>query len=282
MNELSLQFMILYVIFPVIALLAGIVAYQLNRRLKLLSTKKILLTLFVSTLTLGLPGVLGWLDYDFMPFAYIVLGVIYFILGMYAMVVFEYLLPEKRQESYLYEIVFLVVLSIMGAALFSLLFNLCNELQYGLWACTSLLPFLLPSLYRQTYFSFLDIPLEVYKVWMYDGDKVINPYYFDDSHEPIWIDVCKRPEDHVPNRMGARFRDDQIFGEWFQHMIEDNNHKKPEDRILYHDDGQPFGWIFYVKPSFFLPKRYIDPNETIYRNRLKPSDIITARRVRQE
>ena len=282
MKGLSLQFIVLYVIFPVIALLTGIAAYQLNRHLKLLSTKKILITMLVSTLTLGLPGLLGWLDYDFMPYVYIVLDIMYFILGVYGIIVFRHILPTARQEGYRYEIIFLVIQLIMGAALFSLLFNLCNELQYGLLAWTCLIPYLLPSLFRQTYYSYLDIPLEIYRVWMYNQDKVVNPYYFDNSHEPIWIDMCKQPDDHTPNRIGARFRGDQIFGEWFQHVIEDNNTKKPEDPIQYFDDAQPFGWIFYVKPSFFLPKRYIDPDETISRSRLKPSDIITARRVRKE
>lgn len=279
MKELSLQFFVLYIIFPVIALLTGIAAYQLNRYLKLLSTKKILITMLVSTLALGIPGLLGWLDYDFMPYVYIVLGIIYFILGVYAIILIRHILPSARHEEYRYEIVFLVIQLIMGAALFSLLFNLCNELQYGLWAWTCLIPYLLPSLYRQTYYSYLDIPLEIHQVWMYNQDKVVNPYYFDDSHEPIWIDMCKQSDDHTLNRIGARFRGDQIFGEWFQHVIEDNNLKKPEDPIQYYDDTKPFGWIFYVKPSIFLPKRYIDPNETISRCRLKSSDIITARRV---
>lgn len=280
MKALTLQFIILYVIFPLIALLTGIAAYQINRRIKLLSTKKILLTMLLSTLVLGTPGLLGLLDYDFMPYGYIGLGVLYLIAGMYALLFVEHILSSSdKRKGYRYEIVFLMVQLIMGAALFSLLFNICNEFQYGLWACTCLLPYLFASLYRQTYFSFLDIPLEVYKVWTYDSDKTINPYYFDDSHEPIWIDVCKKLDDRIPNRIGARFSNDQIFGEWFQHVIEDNNQKKPEDAIIYHDSGQPFGWIFYVKPSFFHPKRHIDPNMTIFQNKLKASDIITARRV---
>lgn len=280
MKALTLQFMILYVIFPLIALLTGIAAYQMNRRIKLLANRKVLLTMFLSALVLGVPGLLGFLDYDFMPYGYIALGIVYLILGMYALLFVEHILSSSdQQKGYRYEIVILVVQLIMGAALFSLLFNICNEFQYGLWACTCLLPYLFGSLYKQTYYSFLDIPLEVYKVWTYNPDKTINPYYFDDSHEPIWIDVCKKLDDHIPNRMGARFSNDQIFGEWFQHVIEDNNEKKPEDSIMYHDSDQPFGWIFYVKPSFFLPKRYIDPNMTISQNRLKPSNIITARRV---
>lgn len=279
MKELSLQFFVLYVIFPVIGLLTGIAAYQLNRHLKMLSTKQFLLAMLISTLTLGLPGLLGWMDYDFMPYAYIVLAIIYLILGMYAMLIFDHLPSKAEHKEYRYEILSILIQLIMGAALFSLLFNLCNELQYGLWACTCLLPYLLPSLYRHTYYSYLGIPLEVYEVWTYDKEKTINPYYFNDSHEPIWIDLCKQLDDRIPNRIGAKFGYDQIFGEWFQHVIEDNNLKKPEDPILHFDEANKFGWIFYVKPSFFLPKHYIDPNETIYRNRLKPSDIITARRV---
>ena len=44
-------------------------------------------------------------------------------------------------------------------------FDLCNDLQYGLWASTAMLPFLFVSVFRRTYYSFLDIPLEIYKVY---------------------------------------------------------------------------------------------------------------------
>ena len=64
MKALTLQFMILYVIFPLIALLTGIAAYQMNRRIKLLANKKVLLTMFLSALVLGVPGLLGFLDWE--------------------------------------------------------------------------------------------------------------------------------------------------------------------------------------------------------------------------
>ena len=40
-----------------------------------------------------------------------------------------------------------------------------------------------------------------------------------------------------------------------------------------------FGWIFYVKPSFWPVKRYIDFEKTIYENEIDDRSVIVAKRV---
>lgn len=282
MQTLPLEFILRYILFPFIALATGIAAYFMNKRLKVFSNKKIIITLLLSMLILGLPGLLGWADYSFMPYIYISLAIFYLVLGIYNMLLFNSLFREIKNKKYGYECMFFIVQLILGAGLFSLLFNLCNELKYGLWACSCLLPYLFVSIYIQTYRSFNNIPLEIYKVWQYSPDKQIEVFNLQECKDVLKIELAKKLEDPVTHRIIAKSKDDLVFGEWFQNIVEDYNAKEPGYTIDYYGTVEEFGWIFYVKPSFFLPRRYIDPDLTIRQNKLNRPHVIMAHRVKKD
>ncbi|MCK9156984.1 MAG: TssN family type VI secretion system protein [Paludibacteraceae bacterium] len=42
-----------------------------------------------------------------------------------------------------------------------------------------------------------------------------------------------------------------------------------------------YGWIFYTKPSFFRPRKYLDPDLSFADNKFKENQLIIAKRVRQ-
>ena len=171
---------------------------------------------------------------------------------------------------------------ILGIGLFSLLFNLTNELKYGLWASTCILPFIFVSLWRKTYISFLNIPLEIYTVWQYSPNRRITPPRHSEYNEVIRIELFKKAEDSAAYRINAESQDDLIFGEWFQHFLEAYNAKTPNDSIDFYNELKPFGWIFYFKPSFFRPRKYINPDLSIGQNKLNRRHVVIAKRVIQE
>lgn len=127
MDTYSWHFFILYLLFPLIALVTGVAMYFLNKRIGLFENKKIIIILFSSALILGLPGILGLVDYWFMPYIYLTLSLLYFLLGIYNLSLINWLFKELLGKNYAYEAIFILTQLIMGVALFSLLFNLCNE-----------------------------------------------------------------------------------------------------------------------------------------------------------
>ena len=72
--------------------------------------------------------------------------------------------------------------SALGAGLFSVVFNLCNELQYGI-ECP-----VFPLLYSQTVNSYFDIPIEIYKVWKYSEEYNWDTLYIN-RERSIVMDV---------------------------------------------------------------------------------------------
>ncbi|WP_287132753.1 TssN family type VI secretion system protein, partial [Bacteroides sp.] len=258
MEDFLGRFLTSYVLFPLIAFLLGGVVFLIAKKNKLMGNRKLITYALVTVLILVLPALTGFVEQYFIPYIYIALQLLYVVFGYYHLKAMDLFLPDFAQKPFKYEIIFTLVLCIMGMAFFSLVFNLCSELQYGWWASTCIVPFIFISLFRKTYRLYLDIPLEIYKIWEYSDDRKIADDSSIDTSELILVDIelFKQIGDPVPFHLSVQASDTMIFGNWFQRCIKDHSRKYPMSRIYYNDNEIPYGWIFYTKPSFFLPRRY--------------------------
>jgi hypothetical protein len=70
------------------------------------------------------------------------------------------------------------------------------------------------------------------------------------------------------------------FGLWFQKFIDDYNLKFPDSQIQYtFGRNEKYKWIFYIKPSFFKQRQFIDPDLDIEQNKITEKYAIHAKRV---
>jgi hypothetical protein len=70
------------------------------------------------------------------------------------------------------------------------------------------------------------------------------------------------------------------FGLWFQKFIDDYNLKFPDSPIQYQTaNSDSYRWIFYIKPSFFKQRNFIDPDMDIEQNGITETYAIYAKRV---
>lgn len=290
MTTFAASFVISYVLMPLLAVIMGIVAYFLAKKNKILKNKKLIAYIIVASILLSLPGLLGFIDYWFMPYAYIGLQGLYLLLGWYNIRLLRHFYPDLEKEGeekpYYVEFFMHFIMMFIGAAFFSLIFNLCNELQYGLWACTCLTTFILPTLFKKTYDSYMSIPLEIYKVWKYTDNADLS--YFDvmdyNKLHVMELEIFKEVSDMLPSKIKAKAPDNMPFGIWFQKFLADYNTKFPTTPIDVRDRAtrEIYSWIFYVKPSFFLPRKYIDYDLSITENRLQEKYTIIVKRVSEQ
>ena len=131
METNSWNFFILYIFLPLIALVTGIGIYFLNKRINLFGNKKLIIILISSALILGLPGILGLVDYWFMPYIYLTLSITYFILGIYNLSLINWLFKELQDKNYVYEATFFMVQIVLGIGLFSLFLICATSLNTG-------------------------------------------------------------------------------------------------------------------------------------------------------
>lgn len=284
MNEFLGQLALSYLLLPLIAILFGVVLFSIAKKNKLLADKKVVLVFILCVLLMIFPAVCGFVDYLFVPYIYIILQIYYIIIGYCYLLALPKYLPGLSEKSYGFELLVLLLLMLISMLLFALVFNLCSELPLGLWASTCILPFIFVSLFRQAYRTYLCIPLEIYKIW----ECIDNVSSFDnssiDSRELVLVDieVYKDVNDDHPSYISAKAADTMVFGNWFQRFVTDYNTEYPRSQISYHDGANPYGWIFYVKQSFFKRRKYIDPDLTLVENNVKGGNTIIVMRVKRE
>jgi hypothetical protein len=298
MNLAIGTFVIMYLLFPLLAIAFAVMCYFVAKKNDLLSNKKLILSFLLFCLVLALPGFLGFIHYWFMPYVYVSLQVLYFFLGWWFSTIVRNAIEKKddkknrskkaedeKPESKPYYVEFLLVFITMfiGAALFSLIFNLCNEFQYGLWACTCLLPFIFPSVFRRAHQSFLDIPLEVYKLWFYKDEKAerwTNEMMDSSKVIVVEMELSKQQSDPAPLNIKAKAQENMPFGIWFKVFIDNYNVKSSSAQIAPYATGEDvYGWIFYTLTPIGV-KRHIDPDLTFTENKVKEHRVVIAKRAR--
>lgn len=279
------EFILMYLLFPLIAVVLAAITYIVAKKNQLLSNKKLIFVFLLACLLLALPALLGFIDYWFMPYAYISLQVLYFFLGWYFLKILQSQIKDIKEKPYYVEFLLVFVVMIVAGALFSLVFNLCNELQYGLWACTCILPFIFPSLFRKAYQTFMNIPLEIYTIWSY-GTQIEENWDNDlmdsDKITVVEMELFKQVSDTVPLNIKAKAQENMPFGVWFKVFINDYNIKSSASPIIYSDFENSYGWIFYTITSILGRKRYIDPDLSFVKNKIKEHRVIIAKRTRYE
>lgn len=270
-----------YLLLPLIGLLLGVVMLVIAQKNKLLNNKKFIFCLLLTCVVLTAPALLGFVDYWFMPYGYIGLALLYLLLGYYYVVILKKIMKDIKEKPYYIEFLCVFIVGAVSLCLFSLVFNLCNELQYGTWACTCMLPFFFPTVFAQAYKSYIDIPLEVYLIWAYDKEtKEISDEDFDqDCILVVELELFKQVADAEPLNIKAKASDITPFGPWFKVFIDDYNKKSPLNPIAYSDNDNTYGWIFYTNTSLLSRKRYLDPGLSFAKNRIKEKNVIIAKRV---
>ena len=295
MNDIALRFISSYLLMPLLAIVFGIIAFIMAKRSKLLQNRKLIFFILLVAVALSIPALLGFINYWFMPYIYLALQLFYLVLGSYNIRWLKYFMnktkggrlkTEKTNEKdttsfYVYFFIQFFMMFV-GAALFSLVFNLCNGLNYGLWACTCVLPFILPPIYWETYKKFLAIPPEIYKEWRYSENEDLSFFESMDYDRLLVmeLELFKMVKDAEPFKLKVKAPDNMPFGVWFQKCLYDYNIKFPQSPIQIQDENKAFyNWIFYVKQSFFHPRKYIDYELTIDENKIKEKYTIIAKRI---
>lgn len=276
------SFFIRYLLFPVIFVATTAIMAIINKKNQIINNKRLIVTMLLTGIVLGIPGILGFLDLQFMPWGYICCQIYYLIIG----IVFVWLAGTYYEKELIDRKAFFFICSLicclLGMFLFKLGFDWLNDLEYGLWASTSVLVFLLPMMFWWAYIAYLNIPLEIYKVWQYPlYPDDINMEHLDfDRLLVLEVNMYKNTDDNEPLKVKAKAPRNMNFGQWFQKFIDDYNLKFPQSPIEYQlETGESFKWIFYIKPTFFAQRNFIDPDLDIEQNKITEKYAIFAKRV---
>lgn len=253
-----------------------------NKKNKLLSNKRLIIIILLTAVCLGIPGLLGFLGLYFMPWGYIFCQLIYLILG----IVYVWLAGKYHENELLNKKLFFffctLVSALLGFYLFKLGFDWLNQMHYGIVAASSIFIFFVPMVFWWAYIAYLSIPLEIYKIWEYPllPDDISMEHLDFNRLLVLELDLYKDTNDMEPLKVKAKAPRNMNFGLWFQKFIDDYNLKFPDAPVKYKSTtGENYKWIFYIKPSFFKQRSFIDPELDIEQNNVTEHFTIYAKRV---
>jgi hypothetical protein len=268
-----------YLIYPVLGVVMLFIAAVIAKKNSLLKNKRLIGYTLISVFLLAAPALLGFLNYGFMPYIWIVLAVCYFAAGRYNDLLLAWVFNNDHLK-YRMRIIYTLFQLVSGMLFFTLIFNLCNGLKYGIWASASMLPFVLASLLWQACELFVRIPAKIYKVWNYNtATGYPDPDNIDHSKlKVVMIELLKQETDIEPVRINAKIPEEMPLGDWVKLVFEDYNKKTPQSPIDI-SGNENRGWIFYLQSWALAPRRYLDYDLTVRKNRIRERNLIIAKRV---
>lgn len=273
-----------YLLMPIFVAIAASVMVVLRKKNQLLSNRKLIFFVLLSGLVMAVPGLFGLLPGSFTPWAYLVSQLLYVLLGVLFVQLYDQHFGDKVTRYAMgFRIALMSVIVLLGGYLFALLYNLLHPGGGGYTGATSLLAFFLPLLFQQTYLAFISIPFEIYKVWEYPQGAVEEISFDGMDFNKLMVlelEFSRQPDDADRLRVKAKAPADISLGDWFRKFIDDYNYKFPNSAIVYEKgDGSMHGWVFYCKKSFFHRRRLLDPGQTISQNKIEEHITITSKRV---
>jgi hypothetical protein len=190
---------------------------------------------------------------------------------------------RQPDKAFLPDLIFTVLVLLLGAIVFMLVYRMVNREGLELPMMMSLLLFIVPLFVWQTFQMALAIPPKVLNQWYYpvhepredpDETKLKNMLL-------ISFEFQKTGIDPYFTNFRARAPVDMELGELFYYFINDYNERHPNGQINFtNGTGKPYGWMFYKKPKWYtILTKYMDADKTIFLNRIRENDIIVCARI---
>ncbi|MBB6498426.1 TssN family type VI secretion system protein [Pedobacter cryoconitis] len=276
------SFFLRYLLFPLIFIVSAALLSIVNKKNQFLNNKRLIIGILLLSIILALPGFLGFLSFDFMPWGYLICQIYYIITGSLFVFLFTSKYPKELLERKLFIIFGILVGSLLGFYLFQFAFNWLSDIHFGIWAATSIPTFIVPLLFWWAYVALISIPTEIYKIWEYPSSAInIDMDHLDfDRMLVLELELYKNTDDPEPLRVKVKAPENMVFGNWFYKFIEDYNLKFPKSPVRYNSEyHESYKWIFFIKTSFFKKNVFIDPDQDIIQNRITEKVTIYAKRV---
>jgi len=216
--------------------------------------------------------------------SFIGIQVVFFCIGIIHLYVIEKFFPDltKDKSGFFHEFLFTVIILCIGLIAFS---NVVNQFRPNfsflfLGAC---LCFIIPFIFNKLYKFAYNIPVSVYKKWVFPLDNSIKEPTKHELTNPavISFEFQKTENDKEITNFRIKAPENMDFGKLFYFFINDYNERHPESTIEYLNPAnmQPQEWIFFFKPNWLGNLNHIDYDKTVIGNDIKENDVIVCQRV---
>jgi len=142
--------------------------------------------------------------------------------------------------------------------------------------------FMIPYLVVKLYEFAVNIPVPIYKKWVYPVDKNVRDPKESELKNPVVIsfEFNKEVDSDEISNFRLKAPEQMEFGKLFYFFVNDYNERHPESKIAHLDKNHnPYEWVFYSKPNFLGNRKHFDFNKTVDANGIKENDVIICQRA---
>lgn len=188
-----------------------------------------------------------------------------------------------NEKTYWAEVFLTLAILFIGGLCFMMTYRLFRKDGMDITMTTAGVIFFIPLIVYYTYRQAVAIPFKILKQWHYPAHMEIAEVDEKKLRNLLVIsfEFYKKGADKHFTNFRAKAPADMEFGELFYYFINDYNERHPGASISYiNEKGEASGWIFFKKPKWYtLFTKYIDPERTIFINKVRENDIIICSRV---
>lgn len=278
-------YLINYMLYPLVLLILGLLAVIIAKKNQLLSNRKAVSYVLLSSLFFSLFGLSGFLGMYYMPQIFLFFQFLFLLLGVLNYKLLNHFIPGLKEKNVGFTILIVSFQVVIAWAFYTVIFNVTNDLQYGIWAAAPVLLLFFYPMFIMAYRAYLQIPVEIFKMRVYKSDERHDPpqtFVDVESLSVYEIEVPRFVGDKAPIRIKGRALKSFVFDEWFGMVVTDWNAKKLNNQIEICNDAKPYGWIFYTEQSFLKSRKYLDPDLTFEENNVAEHEVIIAKRVSKD
>jgi hypothetical protein len=219
-----------------------------------------------------LNGLLYWVELvlEIDPFKiFVSLQILNLIVGTIHVVVMYKKLKWVRPNAFWMEFFYTLAIGISGFIGYASIGKFLKADYYSMLFSSSLIVFIIPFLVYQTFLAYIGIPYLKYKLWYYPvGFDIPDPMQYDLSeHMKVIAFEFEPTEGATMMNIKLKAPERMELGHYFMSFIEQYNLRNPETPFAYIDEfGEPNGWIFKLKQSWYKSEVVFDPEMTINDN----------------
>lgn len=273
----------------ILLLIAGSIIMMLFTKVRKVFTKQKKQAIFYAIFILITFGLVGFISsskfFNDAAFnSFIGMQIIFILLGvMHLFIMRKYFdsLSENTSDFFS-EFLFSIAITFIGLCAFlNVVTKFRTDINYVFLA--SAIPFLFPFLTYKLYEYSLLIPVPVYKKWFYPLEVDVKEPTKKELENPLVISFEFQKKHDISDITNFRVKapENMEFGKLFYFFINDYNERHPESTIDYLDvkTEEPYGWIFYKKPSWLKSLRHINFSKTVLNNDIREDYVIVCQRA---
>jgi len=272
------------VLFSLCVILSAIFLGIYRAKVKESGKKKwmILLYLLSGGILIGLISLMGLIDFANLKLWYFIAAQGWLLtIGILHVWLIEKIIPLDDKNTG--RILFTIAVCFFGYAMAVIPFAFYFKTPFPRVYLMPAFFFLAPTFVFIAFSKFIEIPLKVFKTWIFPAPGTLPDPSDNEMADPIIVnfEISKQCADKR-TVFKAKAPKGMNLGKLFYFFIMDYNSRHSDNPIMIADgNNKPFGWSFYITQSIIQGRTHLDPEVSVSGNRIKENASVICERTNQ-